>query len=223
MCGRRLVYPEEVVAMSGTDKKNKESTENRALWLRSQATEVPDDAAERFLDLAAFADARLEGEEAERVAALLAADPDAASDVAAARSPQLALADDVEIARVIARACALVPPPAGGRRRVLPLPRPARGLGAGRGGGGSRAGGGTRAQARAMTRLRPRAAARPRARPRAALSPSGHWPRRGPGGGGMGEPGRRPRHGRLARLCDGQRCLARARAGRAAEPDQFSA
>jgi anti-sigma factor RsiW len=119
--------------MSGTDKKNKESTENRALWLRSQATEVPDDAAERFLDLAAFADARLEGEEAERVAALLAADPDAASDVAAARSPQLALADDVEIARVIARACALVPPPARGRGRVLPFLRPAIGLGAVRG------------------------------------------------------------------------------------------
>src|SRR5579875_1485808 len=93
MCGRRLVYPEEVVAMSGTDKKNKESTENRALWLRSQATEVPDDAAERFLELA----------------------------------------DDGEIARVIARACALVPPPARGRGRVLPFLRPAIGLGAVRG------------------------------------------------------------------------------------------
>jgi len=119
--------------MSGTDKKNKESTENRALWLRSQATEVPDDAAERFLDLAAFADARLEGEEAERVAALLAADPDAASDVAAARSPRLSLADDIEIARVIARACALVPPPARGRGRVLPFLRPTIRLGAVRG------------------------------------------------------------------------------------------
>jgi anti-sigma factor RsiW len=105
--------------MNGTDGKSGESTAERALWLRSQATEAPEDEAGYFLDLAAFADGRLDDEEAERVAAWLAADPQAAGDVAAARAPALALADDVEIARVIARACGLPTQPAPGSGRVL--------------------------------------------------------------------------------------------------------
>jgi anti-sigma factor RsiW len=105
--------------MNGTDGKGGEGTAERALWLRSQATEAPEDEAGYFLDLAAFADGRLDDEEAERVAALLAADPQAAGDVAAARAPSPALADDGEIERVIARACGLVTQPAAGHRGVM--------------------------------------------------------------------------------------------------------
>ncbi|HZU89279.1 MAG TPA: hypothetical protein VE993_08485 [Stellaceae bacterium] len=120
--------------MNGTDGKGEQSTANRLLWLRSQATEAPDDEVGYFLDLAAFADGRLDSEEAERIAALLAADPEAASDVAAARRPVAAVADDAEIERVIARACGLVASPPPGRGHVLlfarPVPRrnPVRGL-----------------------------------------------------------------------------------------------
>ncbi|HEV2301909.1 MAG TPA: hypothetical protein VGR91_10110, partial [Stellaceae bacterium] len=63
---------------------------DRALWRRSLATEAPPDEAEHFLDLAAFADDRLDDDERERVAALLT--PEAAADVAAARAPLAAAA-----------------------------------------------------------------------------------------------------------------------------------
>ena len=117
--------------MIGTD--DNEWAADRALWLRSRATEAPDDESGCFLDLAAFADGRLEDEEAERVAALLAADPQAASDVAAARAPLPALADSAAIERVIARACGLVTAPAPQRGQVLFFARPALRRGAIRG------------------------------------------------------------------------------------------
>jgi anti-sigma factor RsiW len=116
--------------MSGRDRKSEESRANRALWLRSQATVVPEDETGRFLDLAAFADGRLDGEEAERIAALLARDPEAASDVMAVasttgdRAPSVADADNVGIERVIVRACGLATQ-ASERRRVLLFSRPA--------------------------------------------------------------------------------------------------
>lgn len=109
--------------MNGTDDSGRAA--DRALWLRSQATEAPGDEAGRFLDLAAFAEGRLEDEEAERIAALLAADPQAASDIAAARAPLPPVADSAVIARVIARAGSLVTAPAPERGRLLLFARPA--------------------------------------------------------------------------------------------------
>ena len=108
--------------MNGTDENGRAA--DRALWLRSQATDAPDDEAGRFLDLAAFADGRLEGEETERIAALIAADPEAASDVVTARVPLPKFTDGAAIERVIARACGLVMYPAPERGRVLLFARP---------------------------------------------------------------------------------------------------
>jgi anti-sigma factor RsiW len=79
----------------------------RALWQRSCRTDAPEDEAARFLDLAAFADGRLETDERDRVAAVLAADPTAADDVAAARGLAGGIAEPPNgLDRVIARACA---------------------------------------------------------------------------------------------------------------------
>jgi anti-sigma factor RsiW len=111
--------------MNGSGGRGEERAADRALWLRSQAIEAPNDEVERFLDLAAFAEGRLDSEEAERITALLAADPEAASDVAAARAPITTGADDAEIERVIARACGLVTPPPSRRGHVLLFARPA--------------------------------------------------------------------------------------------------
>ena len=87
-----------------------EWSSGRALWQRSRITDAPEDEAARFLDLAGFADGLLEPDERDRVAALLAADPSAAADVAAAR----ALAGGVDgpplgLERTVARACAILP------------------------------------------------------------------------------------------------------------------
>lgn len=110
--------------MNGTDDSGWAA--DRAVWLRSQATEAPGDEAERFLDLAAFAEGRLEDEDAERIAALLATDPQAASDVAAARAPLPPVADSAAVTRAIARACALMAVPAPERGRLLLFARPLR-------------------------------------------------------------------------------------------------
>lgn len=56
------------------------------IWRRSQETEASADEARELLDLAAFADNRLDDDEAARIAALLAEDRDAAADIAAARA-----------------------------------------------------------------------------------------------------------------------------------------
>jgi anti-sigma factor RsiW len=57
-----------------------------ALWQRSRMTDAAEDDAERILDLAGFADGRLDPDDRERVAEWLAGDPIAAGDVAAARA-----------------------------------------------------------------------------------------------------------------------------------------
>lgn len=93
-----------------------------ALWQRSRSTEATADEAARFLDLAAFADGRLDPDDRERVAEWLAADPDTAADVAAAG----ALSDRPEPAAVIseasiARARALVEPGQSAPARVIPF------------------------------------------------------------------------------------------------------
>jgi anti-sigma factor RsiW len=80
-----------------------------ALWQRSRTTDAAEDEAERLLDLAGFADGRLDPDDRERVAAWLAGDPIAAGDVVAARA-LAAPADSLEPAPepVIARASILV-------------------------------------------------------------------------------------------------------------------
>ncbi len=106
---------------------------DRAVWRYCRATDAPEDEAERFLDLAAFADGLLVEEERDRVACLLASDPAASADVAAARmlssvSGAAPAGDAPIIAKIIARADPLAsdldPEPG----RVLPFraepPRP---------------------------------------------------------------------------------------------------
>ena len=79
---------------------------DRRLWQRCRTIDADEDEAARFLDLAAYADGLLDIEERERVAALLAADPQAAADV---RAAQLADAErtSVGLERIIARASAI--------------------------------------------------------------------------------------------------------------------
>src|SRR5580692_12670857 len=80
--------------------------EDRRLWQRCRTIDADEDEAARFLDLAAYADGLLDIEDQERVAALLAADPQAAADV---RAAQLADAErtSVGLERIIARASAI--------------------------------------------------------------------------------------------------------------------
>jgi anti-sigma factor RsiW len=71
--------------------------------------DAAEDEAARFLDLAAYADGRLDIEECERVAALLAADPQAAADVRAAQTLADAELTSAGLDRIVARAGAISP------------------------------------------------------------------------------------------------------------------
>jgi anti-sigma factor RsiW len=82
---------------------------DRHLWQRCRMTDAPEDEAARFLDLAAFADGRLDADEQDRVAALLAADPGAAADVRSARTLDGADEGSTDLEPIIARACAILP------------------------------------------------------------------------------------------------------------------
>lgn len=97
--------------MRGDDPSRKAppSSPEAALWRRSRVLDLTPDEAERFIDLAGFADGRLDADERDRVAERLAADPIAAGDVAAARALG-AIADRVEAMpdALFARAVALV-------------------------------------------------------------------------------------------------------------------
>src|SRR5271169_418020 len=112
--------------MSRTDGERKELAEwssDRDLWRRSCLIDASEDEAARFLDLAAFADGLLEPDESDRIAALLADNPCAMDDVAAARG----LHSDEQPARlerIIARACAILSEEPSSR--VIAFPRPPR-------------------------------------------------------------------------------------------------
>jgi anti-sigma factor RsiW len=80
--------------------------QERGLWRRSQKTDAPFDEAEYLMDLAAFADNRLDDDDASRVAELVARDATAVGDVAAARA--LTAAEMAADERIVARAAALV-------------------------------------------------------------------------------------------------------------------
>lgn len=113
--------------MSRTDEEREELPDwssDRALWRRSCLTDATEDEASRFLDLAAFADELLEPDESDRIAALLAADPVARDDVAAARAVG-AGPDELPgtLERIIARACAILPSEPNSRVVAFPPPR----------------------------------------------------------------------------------------------------
>jgi anti-sigma factor RsiW len=114
--------------MSRTDEEQKDRmnrSPGRALWQRSCTTDVPEDQTARFLDLAAFAEGRLDSDERERIAALLAADPVAAADLAAARALAGAIGEAPDgLDRIIARACAILPDSPVTQGRVLAFPPP---------------------------------------------------------------------------------------------------
>ena len=85
--------------------------EDRRLWQRCRTMDAGEDEAARFLDLAAYADGLLDIEERERVAALLAADPQAAADVRAAQALADAERASAGLERIVARASAISPDP----------------------------------------------------------------------------------------------------------------
>ena len=99
----------------------------RALWQLSCRTDAPEDEAARFLDLAAFVDGHLETDERDRVAAMVAADPAAAADVAAVQAIAGGFAKPPDgLDRVIARACAILPDNSAAQGEVLAFRSPRR-------------------------------------------------------------------------------------------------
>src|SRR5689334_21826993 len=107
------------------DDKDRAGLPDEMLWRQSRVTDASEGEAARFLDLAGFADGRLDADDHERVADWLAGDPALADDVAAAR--ELAAAEPLDPApeAIIVRAAALV---AGGGRpaEIVPFPSRAR-------------------------------------------------------------------------------------------------
>ena len=81
---------------------------DRVLWRRSRMIEVADDQCARYLDLAAFAERRLDPDERERVAEWLRTHPEAAGDVEAAGAQANAPRSEVVPETAVARARAIV-------------------------------------------------------------------------------------------------------------------
>lgn len=106
------------IPMSNGEQKERGFVSDEAIWRRAEATVASEDEEERFLDLAAFAEGRLDPDERERVAEFLSAD--AAADVEAAR--RLASASRLAAAsgRVIRRALLAPPSPAAPVFRLVP-------------------------------------------------------------------------------------------------------
>ncbi len=114
--------------MMRTDEEREERPDplsDRRLWQRCRMIDAPEDEAARFLDLAAFTDGRLDVEDQDRVAALLAADPGAAADVRAARALDGTEEGYTDLEPIIARACAILLPDTDhpGRRVIALAPR----------------------------------------------------------------------------------------------------
>jgi anti-sigma factor RsiW len=91
----------------GTSGAAPPGSPDREMWRRSREIEAPLDEAEWLMDLAAFADNRLDDDETARVAALIARDADAAANIAAARMLPDGLMAAAEES-IIVRAAALV-------------------------------------------------------------------------------------------------------------------
>jgi anti-sigma factor RsiW len=92
---------------------------DRIVWQRSRMIDAAEDEGARYLDMAAFAEGRLDPDERERVAEWLQSHPDAASDIEAARA--LASGDPTEALpeALVARACAIVGGTGPGRRAAV--------------------------------------------------------------------------------------------------------
>jgi hypothetical protein len=111
--------------MMRTDEEREQRPDpaaDRWLWERCRSADAPWNEAGRFLDLAAFADGCLVEEEHDRVAALLAVDPEAAADVRAARALSGTDPRVAGLERIVARACRILHDAASGRGRVVALP-----------------------------------------------------------------------------------------------------
>jgi anti-sigma factor RsiW len=103
--------------------------EDRRLWQRCLTMDAEEDEAARFLDLAAYAEGLLDIEERERVAALLAADIEAAADVRAAQALAVAERTSAGLERIIARASAILSEANSASGKIVPFaPRPGRRL-----------------------------------------------------------------------------------------------
>jgi len=98
---------------------------DRVLWQRSRMVDVAEDECARFLDLAAFAEGRLDPDERERIAEWLRSHKEAADDIAAARALASAAASEALPETSVARACAIVGG-AGPSRRGIVVPFPSR-------------------------------------------------------------------------------------------------
>ena len=96
---------------------------DRQLWQRCCVRDAPEDEAERFLDLAAFADGLLEEDEHDRVAAWVTLDREAAADVRAATTVDMAGQSPAVLERVVARACAIISEGDSQTGHVVPLAR----------------------------------------------------------------------------------------------------
>src|SRR5690242_18580250 len=81
---------------------------DRILWQRSQSIEAVEDEGARYLDIAAFAEGRLDLDERERVADWLRSHPDAAGDIEAARALASGATREILSETAVARACVLV-------------------------------------------------------------------------------------------------------------------
>jgi anti-sigma factor RsiW len=81
---------------------------DRNLWQRSRVTDAVEDDCERFLDVAAFADGRVDSDERERIAEWLQRHPEAAGDIAAARALASGAPYETLSETGVARAAALV-------------------------------------------------------------------------------------------------------------------
>lgn len=96
---------------------------DREIWRRSREIEASLDETEHLLDLAAYADNRLDEDDAARIAALLARDLAAADDVAAARlvaDAAMTAAAPAAAPAIIERAALLVGEERG-EARVIPF------------------------------------------------------------------------------------------------------
>src|SRR5438105_10644428 len=93
----------------GANGEPRAASPDGALWRRSLTIDMAEDEDEHFLDLAGYAEDRLDPDERDRIAERLARDPVAAADIAAARAlARPGLPDEAAPAHGLARACALV-------------------------------------------------------------------------------------------------------------------
>ena len=103
---------------NGTGREPPTGLSDGVLWRHSRMIDMAEDEAERYLDLAGFADLRLDPDDRERIAERLAGDPIMAGDVAAARALGGAAERLAAVpAAILARATGLV-----GSGEVIPLP-----------------------------------------------------------------------------------------------------